>query len=549
MKYIYLIYIVIIVAVIVACTPSDPARQRQKTPQPQISREAAPVQALAQPLAAAPPAAMVAPQELRAPSEPLDRENYAHFRDNPVKRVQEEPVSTFSIDVDTGAYANVRRFLNGARLPPRDAVRVEEMINYFAYDYPLPENREPPFRVMSELAPSPWNPRNHLLHVGIKGYEVSRNDLPPANLVFLLDVSGSMRSPDKLDLLKSALTLLSRQLGPRDRVSIVVYAGASGVVLEPVPGDRTALIQAALARLSAGGSTNGGAGIRLAYAMAEQALIPGGINRVLLATDGDFNVGTVNFEALKDLVAAKRKTGIALTTLGFGVGNYNDHLMEQLANAGNGNYAYIDTLQEAQKVLVDERSSTLATIAGDVKIQIEFNPAVVEEYRLIGYENRALQREDFNNDAVDAGEIGAGHTVTALYELALVGSGGSLNDPLRYAPPAAEVSGRDDEIAFLRLRYKRPNEHSSRLLERPLRRSEIVADLAHSSDTFRFAAAVAAFGQKLRGGRYTGAFDYDQVLDLARGARGEDRFGYRGEFLKLVALARSLDGSTAQAIR
>ena len=549
MKAIYLIYLIVTVIVIVACTPSDPTRQGQRSPQPKISQEQSPVHALIQPLPAAPPAAMAVPQELRDPSEPLDRENYAHFRDNPVKRVQEEPVSTFSIDVDTGAYANMRRFLNSARLPPRDAVRVEEMINYFAYDYPLPENREPPFRVMTELAPSPWNTRTHLLHVGIKGYEVSRNDLPPANLVFLLDVSGSMRSPDKLDLLKSALTLLSRQLGPRDRVSIVVYAGASGVVLEPVPGDRTALIQAALARLSAGGSTNGGAGIRLAYAMAEQALIPGGINRVLLATDGDFNVGTVNFEALKDLVAAKRKTGIALTTLGFGVGNYNDHLMEQLADAGNGNYAYIDTLQEAQKVLVDERSSTLATIAGDVKIQIEFNPAVVEEYRLIGYENRALQREDFNNDAVDAGEIGAGHTVTALYELALVGSGGSLNDPLRYAPPAAEVSGRDDEIAFLRLRYKRPNEHSSRLLERPLRRSEIVASLAHSSDTFRFAAAVAAFGQKLRGGRYTGEFDYDQVLDLARGARGEDRFGYRGEFLKLVALARSLDGSTAQAIR
>ncbi len=488
-------------------------------------------------------------QDLRTPSEPLDRENYAHFKDNPVKQTRKEPVSTFSIDVDSGAYANVRRLLNSARLPPSDAVRVEEMINYFDYAYSLPENKNPPFRVLTEIASTPWNSKTHLLHVGIKGYTLPKTDLPPANLVFLLDVSGSMNSPDKLGLLKSALKLLSRQLGPEDRVSIVVYAGASGVILEPVRGDRKALIQEALDRLSAGGSTNGGAGIRLAYALAEQAFIPQGINRVLLATDGDFNVGTVNFETLKDLVAAKRKTGIALTTLGFGTGNYNDHLMEQLADVGNGNYAYIDTLQEAQKVLVDERGATLNTIAKDVKIQIEFNPAVVAEYRLIGYENRTLQREDFNNDAVDAGEIGAGYTVTALYELALVGSGASLIDPLRYATSTQEAVGSGDEIAFLRLRYKRPDEDKSRLLERPVQRSGIVRNLAHTSDAFRFSAAVAAFGQKLRGGRYTGAFDYEQILDLARSARGEDRFGYRGEFLKLVSLARSLDSSTVQVTR
>jgi len=307
-------------------------------------------------------------------------------------------------------------------LPVRDAVRTEELINYFAYQYPLPDQPSPPFRLTTELGPTPWNPHTVLLHLGLKGYEVVADELPPANLVFLIDVSGSMKSADKLDLVKAALRLLSRQLRSQDRLSIAVYAGASGVVLEPVPGDQTAKIQQALESLSAGGSTNGGAGIHLAYRLAEQAFLPDGINRVLLATDGDFNVGTVSFEALMDLIAEKRKSGIALTTLGVGTGNYDDQLLEQLADTGNGNYAYLDSLIEAQKVLITERSSTLQTIAQDVKIQLEFNPAVVSEYRLIGYENRALRREDFSNDAVDAGEIGAGHTVTALYEIALVGS-------------------------------------------------------------------------------------------------------------------------------
>jgi Ca-activated chloride channel family protein len=349
-------------------------------------------------------------RKLRLASEPVDREEYAHLVDNGIKLAAENPVSTFSIDVDTGSYSNVRRMLTHGQIPRQDAVRTEEMVNYFSYDYPVPEDKKTPFSIHTEMTATPWNPDTKLLHVGIKGYDVAKDQLPPSNLVFLVDVSGSMNSADKLGLLKSSLTLLSKQLSHEDRISIAVYAGAAGAVLPPTAGDQTATIQAALDALSAGGSTNGGAGIRLAYNLAEQGFIKNGINRVIIATDGDFNVGTVNFEALKDLVEEKRKTGISLTTLGFGSGNYNDHLMEQLADVGNGNYAYIDTLHEAQKVLVDEISSTLNTIAKDVKIQIEFNPDVVAEYRLIGYENRLLNREDFNNDKIDAGEIGAGHT-------------------------------------------------------------------------------------------------------------------------------------------
>ena len=490
---------------------------------------------------------------LRAASTATDREQYAHQEDNPVKRVAEQPVSTFSIDVDTGAYANVRRMLNAGQLPPRDAVRVEELINYFDYDYPLPDSRQPPFRVSTELAPAPWNPKTVLLAIGIKGYDLPKTRLPPANLVFLIDVSGSMAAPDKLGLLKSSFKLLLRQLRPEDKVAIVVYAGAAGVVLEPTAGDQKAKIETALERLSAGGSTHGSAGIQLAYSLARQGLVKNGVNRVILATDGDFNVGTVSFEALKNLVETERKSGVALTTLGFGTGNYNDQLMEQLADAGNGNYAYIDTLQEANKVLVEQMSATLLTIAKDVKIQVEFNPAQVEEYRLIGYENRLLRREDFSNDAVDAGDIGAGHTVTALYEIALKGSGGALTEPLRYGKAAADDAPRGDEIAFLRLRYKQPDSEASQLLEWPIRRTQIAGDWRDTSERFRFAAAVAGFGQLLRGGRYTGTFGYGDVLTLARDARGADPYGYRGEFLSLAGLARSLDagqgGAGGQALR
>ena len=488
-------------------------------------------------LYAAMPASNIA--QLRAPSDPVNRENYAHFTDNPLHRVAEDPFSTFSIDVDTGAYSNMRRMLNAGNRPVKDAIRIEELINYFSYDYPRPKRRGTPFSITTEVGPSPWNPDTHLLHVGIQGYDVLRAQLPPSNLVFLVDVSGSMQSPDKLGLLKSALRLLVRELKSEDRVSIVVYAGASGVVLEPTAGDQVATITAALDGLTAGGSTNGGAGIRLAYGLAQQSFIKGGINRVILATDGDFNVGTVDFEMLKQLVEERREGGIGLTTLGFGRGNYNDHLMEQLADAGNGNYAYIDTLSEARKALVDEMSSTLLTIAKDVKIQVEFNPDTVAEYRLIGYENRALAREDFSNDKVDAGEIGAGHSVTAIYEIALAGSAGRRMESGRYQSQQP-ATGNIRELALVKLRYKKPEGETSTLIERPVLKADIVKDLGLTSEPYRFSAAVAGLGQILRGGKYTSDFSYPEVLALARGARGDDPFGYRGEFLQLANLASSL---------
>src|SRR6056297_2362192 len=481
------------------------------------------------------------PASIRMPDRPIDRENYAPFDDNPLKLVAEHPVSTFSIDVDTGSYSNIRRMLREGRLPPEDAVRVEELINYFSYDYPVPDNADTPFSVSVEQAVTPWNPNTRLLQVGIQGYRPDPESIPASNLVFLLDVSGSMNSEDKLGLVKNSLKMLTRQLDADDRIAIVVYAGATGVVLDSTPGDRHATIVGALDRLSAGGRTNGAAGIELAYAQAAQGFIEGGVNRVILATDGDFNVGTVDFEALKDLAERKRETGIAITTLGFGTGNYNDHLMEQLADAGNGNYAYIDTLGEARKVLVDEMNATLMTIAKDVKIQLEFNPDVVAEYRLIGYENRVLDREDFNNDKVDAGDIGAGHTVTALYEVALVGSSGERIDPLRYGPGSGATAepGRTSELGFLRLRYKAPGEDTSRLIERP------IGDHgdAEPGERLAFAAAVAAFGQHLRGGRYLEGFSLGEIHALAAQARGDDPFGYRGEFLQLVRLAEGLAGS------
>jgi Ca-activated chloride channel family protein len=487
---------------------------------------------------AAPMAAYAfAPPIVQGYSEP-NRENYAHFDDSGLLRTAGQPVSTFSIDVDTGAYSNVRRLLRAGQLPPEDAVRVEELINYFDYAYAPPESTRTPFSTQVEIAPTPWNPQTRLMRIGLQGWKPA-GELPPSNLVFLLDVSGSMNDPDKLPLVKSALKLLVNEMSARDRISLVVYAGASGVVLEPTPANQTATISAAIDRLSAGGSTNGGAGIELAYAMAKQGYIKNGINRVLLATDGDFNVGTVSFEQLKDMVEQRRKTGIALSTLGFGSGNYNDHLMEQLADAGNGNYSYIDSLAEAQRALVHSRAATLQTIAKDVKIQVEFNPAVVAEYRLVGYENRALKREDFNNDRIDAGEIGAGHNVTALYEIALVGSEGLRNDPLRYGQSerAAPVV---QELAFLRLRYKAPDGDTSQLIERPILRKEIKSSLAGTSTDYRFAAAVAGFGQLLRGGRYTEGYSYADVAELARAARGSDDHGWRGEFVQLVDLARSL---------
>ena len=473
---------------------------------------------------------------------PENTERYQHLDPHSVKLVAEHPVSTFSIDVDTGSYANVRRFLNEGQLPPKDAVRVEELINYFPYAYAGPSNRDEPFAVHTEIATTPWNPDTHLLRIAIKGKDLEKESLPPANLVFLIDVSGSMDEPNKLPLLKSAFRLFTRELRPRDKVSMVVYAGASGVVLEPTSGEHQDKFLAALDRLSAGGSTHGAAGIELAYRVAQQAYIAGGINRVLLATDGDFNVGVTNFETLKNLIEQKRKTGISLSTLGFGTGNYNDQLMEQLADAGNGNYGYVDTLNEARKTLVEEFTSTLATIAKDVKIQIEFNPATVAEYRLIGYENRALNREDFNNDKIDAGEIGAGHTVTALYELRLHGQGKSLIDPLRYQADTARAS-HTDELAMLRLRHKDPEGSDSKLMEIAIRMQDR-KDIEAASPEFRFAAAVAAFGQELKGGKYLGKYGFEDIHRLAKSAIAEDRFGYRKEFLDLVRTARALAANT-----
>ena len=479
---------------------------------------------------------------IRQANEPLYRENYQHIESQNVIRVANEPVSTFSIDVDTGAYSNMRRWLNQGQLPPEDAVRVEEFINYFNYDYPYPKNQRAPFQVSTEIAPTPWNNNTRLLRIGIQGYTIPREQLPASNLVFLMDVSGSMNSPDKLPLLQQALTMLVGQLDSRDSISMVVYAGASGVVLPPTPGNRKADVLNALQQLRAGGSTNGAAGIQLAYQLAQQNFIVNGVNRVILATDGDFNVGLASTEELIDLIQRKRKAGIALTTLGFGSGNYNDHLLEQLADEGNGNYAYIDRLGEAKKVLAEELSATLMTIAKDVKIQIEFNPALVSEYRLIGYENRMLNEEDFANDKVDAGEIGAGHRVTALYEISLTGSNGQRLPPRRYqADPGISESSNtafSNELAHLRIRYKLPNESVSKLIQSPVMDSGINA---RGGDSFNFAAAVAAFGQKLRGGTYLENFGYDDIENLARQSRGNDLHGYRSEFMQLVSLAGTLD--------
>lgn len=470
------------------------------------------------------------------PYEPSNRENYAHATDNPVLRTAEQPVSTFSIDVDTGSYSNVRHMLREGRLPPADAVRAEEFINYFDYAYTPPRDRDIPFSVTTELAPAPWNEKRTLMLVGVQGFRVDAAKIPAANLVFLIDTSGSMESPDKLELLKASFKEMLPKLRAQDRVSIVVYAGSAGLVLPPTPGDQREKIAAALGQLQAGGSTNGGAGIELAYSTAQKAFIEHGVNRVLLATDGDFNVGTVNTEALKTLIADKRKSGIALTTLGFGEGNYNDAMAEQLADVGNGNHYYIDTLSEGKKVLQDSLSATLMTIAKDVKIQIEFNPAVVEEYRLIGYENRLLRREDFNNDKIDAGEIGAGHNVTALYELTLKGSGSAQVDPLRYAAAPA-AAGKRDEIGLLRLRYKQPEGDTSRLIERAVATREIAAA---PSERLRFAAAVGAFADALRGGTHLAEFDLAKIGALADSARGGDPYGHRAEFVQLVRAAQGL---------
>jgi Ca-activated chloride channel family protein len=432
----------------------------------------------------------------------------------------------------------MRRSILQGVLPQKDAVRVEEMVNYFPYDYAGPESRETPFRANVQVMPTPWNTGTELIRIGIKGYALAEAEKPRSNLVFLIDSSGSMNAPDKLPLLVNSFRLLLDSLDPDDTVAIVVYAGSAGTVLEPTKVAESGKILAALDNLRAGGSTAGAEGIRQAYALAEQGFEKGGVNRVILATDGDFNVGITDIDELQGFVERKRETGVFLSVLGFGQGNLNDELMQTLAQNGNGQAAYIDTLSEARKALVEEAGSTLFPIAKDVKIQIEFNPTMVAEYRLIGYETRMLAREDFNNDKVDAGEIGSGHAVTALYEITPVGSQARLVDGLRYQP-TAEQEANPSEYGFLKIRYKAPDGDTSKLIETPITRADVVEPGEDRARETRFAAAVAGFGQLLRGGRYMGDFSYDDVAELAVGAKGDDPFGYRAEFVNLVRLAKA----------
>ena len=478
------------------------------------------------------------PMVLPAPVAPSTTgEKYTEFDDNGVTAVATTPVSTFSIDVDTASYARVRAMLNGGNLPPKDMVRVEEMINYFDYSYALPETREQPFKPSVTIMQTPWNEHTKLMHIGIKGFDVQTTDKPKANLVFLLDVSGSMSQQNKLPLLIKSFRLLLQKLNPTDTVSIVTYAGRAATILKQTEASDKASIINALENLKAGGSTGGAQGIEQAYRLAEQSFVKDGVNRVMLATDGDFNVGISNPKQLKDFIAKKRDSGIFLSVFGFGQGNYNDALMQSLAQNGNGQAAYIDTLAEAQKTLVEEAGSTLFPIATDVKIQMEFNPAKIAEYRLIGYETRALKREDFNNDQVDAGDIGAGHSVTAIYELTPVGSPAVLNDPLRYAEEKPLVSsGPTDEIGFLKMRYKLPGESKSKLLTTPV----VDIETQNVTDDVRFAVAVSAFGQKLRGNNALKELSYTEIAKSAGEAKGEDKFGYRAAFVQLVRMAGSL---------
>jgi len=468
-------------------------------------------------------------------------ENYAQHELNAVFSVLETPVSTFSIDVDTGSYSNLRRILQQGDLPPKGAVRTEELLNYFSYDYQAPSDLEQPFLVNSSMMIAPWDSDKHLLQIGIKAWEPEKQtQRPSANLVFLVDVSGSMAAPDKLPLLKKSLLMLSKQMRTEDKISIVVYAGASGVVLEPTSGNNYLAIEQALSKLRSGGSTNGEAGIKLAYQMAEKAFIQDGINRIMIATDGDFNVGQTSLESLISLIELKREKGIALSTLGFGRGNYNDQMMEQLANKGNGSYSYIDNLLEARKVLVEELDSQLITVAADVKLQLEFNPQYVAEYRLVGYENRVLNREDFNNDKVDAGEIGAGHTVTAIYEISLNDSKSRSLEPLRYQKADQAHQNFSDELAFMRIRYKQPGEKTSQLIEQPLDHNTLLNSANQPNIDSQFSAAIIALADQLQGGKYIQNFSYNDIANLALKGRGKDERGIRAEFARLVRLAEAL---------
>ena len=480
------------------------------------------------------------------PPPEVSAEAYDHIAENDFTTVADDARSTFSIDVDTASYSNMRRFLNDGTMPPADAVRIEELVNYFGYDYRSPAGADP-FSLTAETGECPWNETHRLVHVGIQGKIIDQSDVPARNLVFLFDVSGSMNSANKLPLLKRAFSLLADNLRPQDKVSIAVYAGASGVVLEPT--SDKAEILAALSRLEAGGSTNGGAGIHAAYSLASKAFIQDGINRVILATDGDFNVGTTSEGELVRLIEKKRQSGVFLSVLGFGTGNLKDSTMEKLADKGNGNYAYIDSINEARKVLVEEAGATLVTIAKDVKIQVEFNPAEVSSYRLIGYENRKLAHTDFNDDTKDAGEIGAGHSVTAIYEVVPAGRGASPKvDELKYQDEGAlTAAAGSGELMTVKVRYKEPTGSKSKLLSFPVTDSD--TELADTSRDFRFSAAVASFGMLLRGSEHKGDADFEMARKLASGALGKDPHGRRAEFVELIGKAESLSSGKKVARR
>jgi Ca-activated chloride channel family protein len=480
---------------------------------------------------------MASPSMMMESDVDFNTEEYSTIQENEFRKALDKPLSTFSIDVDAASYSNMRRFINNGQLPPKDAVRIEEMINYFGYNYEQPTGDDP-FSINTEVTTSPWNEKHLLVQVGLQGKKLAMENLPPSNIVFLLDVSGSMSSPNKLPLLKASLKMLANELRPQDKVSIVVYAGAAGLVLEPTEGNNKQKIMEALDRLEAGGSTAGGAGIRLAYETAKKNFVKSGNNRVILATDGDFNVGESSNAGMERLIEEKRNEGVFLTVLGFGMGNYKDSKMEILADKGNGNYAYIDTMKEAKKVLVNEFGGTLFTIAKDVKIQVEFNPAHVQAYRLIGYENRLLKDEDFNDDKKDAGELGSGHTVTALYEIIPTGVESEFVkdiDPLKYQENKNTGNANSNELLTVKFRYKTPDGDTSKLISKTVKKG-----VKNASENLNWASAVAGYGMLLRNSEFKGDLTFDKVLVIAKGAKGADEFGYRAEFIQLVELAKGM---------
>ncbi|MFK8303400.1 von Willebrand factor type A domain-containing protein [Capnocytophaga stomatis] len=471
---------------------------------------------------------------------PEEKETYKNIEENKFKKTATDPVSTFSADVDRASYSNIRRMLNNGYFPEKDAVRIEEMINYFDYDYPQPDAKsKTPFKMTTELSKAPWNSKNYLLQIGMQAQKIDMEKTPPSNIVFLIDVSGSMDYPNKLPLLKSSFKLLLNSLKPSDKVAIVVYAGSSGLVLPSTSAKEKATIEAALEKLEAGGSTAGGEGLKLAYKVARENFIPSGNNRIILATDGDFNVGINNYDELQRLVEEERKSGVYISVLGFGMGNYRDDMTETIANKGNGNYAYIDNIMEAKKVLVNEFGGTFYTVAKDVKFQVEFNPKYVKEYRLLGYENRMLNTEDFEDDQKDAGEVGSGHTVTVLYEI--IPADGKNENTLRYQNQQLnEKAKKGNEIAFLKIRYKKPDSKSDKSIEVSEPIGFEVKELSKTTDNFRFAASVAEFGMLLRNSEFKAEASYQQVINLAKNALGKDKEGYRKEFIRLVESAKLL---------